>query len=163
MKRIALLSLCLLMAVCLLTGCNDDYPEGITLEFADLQLTLPGDFIDLSEEGVDADADFLYGRKTLIVKGAAEDKKRLLEMNLEQYTQQVIGGNQLKTTPEVFGKGYVFTYQKTANEKEFTYITATFESNDNFWLFQFYCPSEDLEENRPEIDIILSGIQPENG
>jgi len=160
-KRIALLSLCLLMAVCLLTGCDDGYPEGKTLTFADLQLTLPGDFIDLSAEGIDADADFLYGRKTLIVKGAAEDKSQLQKMTLEAYTALVISGNQLKTTPQVLGKGYQFTYERLVGDEMYTYITATFEGSTNFWLFQFYCPTADLQENRPEIDMILSGIQPD--
>ena len=162
MKRIILLSLCLLMVFCLLTGCDDGYPEGKTLKFADLQLTLPGDFIDLSTEGIAADADFIYGRKTLIVTGAAEDKTKLQKMTLEEYTSLVISGNQLKTTPEVFGKGYVFTYETTVGAEKYTYTTATFEGEDNFWLFQLYCPSKDLEANRSEIDMILSGIQPDN-
>ncbi len=161
MKRLALL-LCLLMIVSLLGGCNDSYPAGKTLHFADLQLTLPGDFMDLSAEGIDADADFLYGRNTLIVKGAAEDKSKLQTMTLEEYTALLISGNGLKTTPEVFGKGYVFSYQKAVGTEDYTYITATFEGNSNFWLFQFYCPTADLEKNQPEIDMILSGIQPKN-
>ena len=151
------LAICLLGA-CLLTGCGDQFPEGKTLVFEDLRLTLPGDFVDLSAEGIDADADFLYGRKTLIVKGAAEDKSQLQEMTLEGYTSAIISGNGLKTTPEVFGKGYTFTYE---TQSGYTYVTATFEGKSNFWLFQFYCPTADLQENQPEIDIILSGIQPD--
>ncbi len=156
MKRVCAF-VCLLLF--LLSGCNDGYPEGKNLTFADLQLTLPGDFMDLSEEDIDADADFLYGRKTLIVKGAAEDKTKLQEMTLEQYTSLVISGNQLKTTPEVYGKGYTFSYEKTVNGETYTYITATFAGTDNFWLLQFYCPGKDLEENRPEIDMILAGLK----
>lgn len=162
MKRIALLSLCLLMVFCLLAGCDDGYPEGNTLKFTDLQLTLPGDFINLSKEGIAADADFIYGRKTLIVTGAAEDKTKLQTMTLEQYTSLVISGNKLETTPEACGKGYTFTYQRGTGDGEYTYITATFEGKNNFWLFQFYCPTKDLETNRPEIDMILSSIRPDN-
>ena len=158
--------LCLILAVCLLVGCllvgcKDNFPEGKTLTFADLQLTLPGDFIDLSGEGIDADADFLYGRKTLIVKGAAEDKSELQKMTLEEYTSLVISGNQLQCTPVAFGKGYTFTYEKPVGEVTYTYVTATFEGKDTFWLFQFYCPTADLQENQPEIDMILSGITPD--
>ena len=158
MKRIALLILCLLLPVSLLAGCGDDFPEGKTLTYSDMQLTLPGDFIDLSAEGIDADADFLYGRKTLIVKGAAEDKSKLQEMTLEEYTSAVIAGNRLQCTPQAFGKGYQFTYETAVGDEKYTYVTATFEGNSNFWLFQFYCPTKDLQENQPEIDIILSGI-----
>ena len=151
---------CLLVA-CLLTGCGDSYPEGKTLEFEDLRMTLPGDFIDLSGEGIDADADFLYGRKTLIVKGAAEKKAQLQDMTLEGYTSAIITGNGLKATPVVSGKGYVFTYETAVGDQNYTYVTATFEGTTNFWLFQFYCPTADLQENQPEIDMILSGITPD--
>lgn len=161
MKRIALLILCLLLPVGMLAGCNDDFPEGKTLTFADLQLTLPGDFIDLSGEGIDADADFLYGRKSLIVKGAAEEKAKLQAMTLEQYTALVISGNQLQTTPQAYGKGYQFTYESAVGGEMYTYVTATFEGKNNFWLFQFYCPTAELGENQPEIDMILSGITPD--
>ncbi len=161
MKRIALIALCLLMAVSLLTGCGDSYPEGKTITFADMQLTLPGDFMDLSQEGIDADADFLYGRRSLIVKGAAEDKSKLQKMTLEEYTALVISGNKLQASPVSNGKGYVFSYEKAVGEEMYTYVTATFEGKDNFWLFQFYCPTKDLQENQPEIDMILSGITPD--
>ena len=56
MKRIALLSLCLLLILGMLAGCGDNFPEGKTLTFEDLHLTLPGDFVDLSGENIDADA-----------------------------------------------------------------------------------------------------------
>ena len=161
MKRFVIAALSLLMAVSLLTGCGDSYPDGKPLAFTDMQLTLPGDFIDLSGEDIDADADFLYGRKTLIVKGAAEDKSKLQEMTLEQYTALVISGNQLQCTPQAFGKGYQFTYETAVAGEMYTYVTATFEGNTNFWLFQFYCPTADLQENQPEIDMILSGITPD--
>ena len=156
-----ILAVCLVGVACLLTGCGDSFPDGQTLTFSDMQLTLPGDFIDLSAEGIDADADFLYGRKTLIVKGAAEDKAQLQAMTLEAYTSAVISGNQLKVTPEVFGKGYVFTYERAIGDVMYTYVTATFEGKSNFWLFQFYCPTAELQENQPEIDMILSGITPD--
>ena len=161
MKRMALLALCLLLTLGLFTGCGDDFPEGKTLTFSDLYLTLPGDFIDLSAEGIDADADFIYGRKTLIVKGAAEEKAKLQEMTLEQYTALVISGNKLEATPVAYGKGYQFTYEKAVGGEMYTYVTATFEGKTNFWLFQFYGPSQDLQTNQPEIDMILSGITPD--
>ena len=161
MKRFALWALCLVMAVSLLSGCGDEFPEGKVLQFADLQLTLPGDFMDLSNEGIGADADFIYGRKTLIVTGAAEDKSKLQEMTLEEYTALVISGNNLTATPVAYGKGYQFTYETAVGGEMYRYVTATFEGKNNFWLFQFYCPLADVEANQPEIDMILSGITPE--
>ena len=162
MKRLVLLALCLVLVVTGFTGCKDSrFPEGKVLKFSDMQLTLPGDFADLSREGIDADADFIYGRKTLIVTGAAEDKSKLQKMTLEEYTSLVISGNKLDVTPVAYGKGYQFTYEKQVGGEAYTYITATFEGNHNFWLFQFYCPTKNLQENQPEIDMILSGITPD--
>ena len=156
-----MLVLCLILAAGTLAGCKDNFPEGKNLRFSDLQLTLPGDFADLSNEGIEADADFIYGRKTLIVTGAAEDKTKLQEMTLEEYTSLVISGNRLEVTPVASGKGYLFTYEKTVGGQLYTYVTMTQEGKNNFWLFQFYGPTEDLQENQPEIDMILSGITPE--
>ena len=159
MKRIAGIALCLIVALCLLTGCKDNFPEGKTLVFDDLQLTLPGDFINLSEEAYARDADLLYGRNTLIVKGMEEKKADLQVTTLEQYTALIIAGNKLTCTPEVYGKGYLFSYETPVGDTKYTYVTATFESAGSFWVFQFYCPSENVKENQPEIDIILSGIR----
>ena len=159
MKRIILIALCLLLGASLLAGCDDGYPEGKTLTFADLQITLPGDFINLSEEAYAQDADLLCGRNTLIVKGMEEKKADLQVTTLEQYTGLVIAGNKLTCTPEVYGKGYLFSYETPVGDTKYTYVTATFESAGSFWVFQFYCPSENLKENQPEIDIILSGIR----
>ena len=157
--------LCLVLAVCLLTvciltGCADQYPEGQILSFEDLQVTLPGDFINLSSENIEQESVFLYGRNTLIIKGMCEPKNSLQEMTLEQYTTAIINGNQLTCTPVPSGSGYLFTYEKTVQGTLYSYITAAFEGTSNFWILQFYCPSENLTENQPEIDIILEGIAP---
>ena len=80
-KRTAILCLCL--ALCLLAGCAK-YPLGITVTCKDLQVTVPGDFVNLSEDSYAQDADFLYGWNTLVFMGLAEDKSKLQEMTLEE-------------------------------------------------------------------------------
>ncbi len=149
---------CLLVVFCLLTGCADGYPEGIKIACKDLQVTIPGDFIDLSNEDI-GDGDFLYGRNTLIFTGLAEDKTTLQEMTLDEYTAYVINGNQLTCTPTVYGSGYLFSYEANVGDTPYTYTIVTGEGTDNFWILQFYCPSEDLAENQPEIDMILSALE----
>lgn len=150
--------ICLLVLMCLLTGCND--PVGVSIVCDDILLTLPADFIDLSGDSYGKDADFLYGRKTLVFMGLAEKKTSLQEMTLDEYTGYVISGNGLSCSPTVFGNGYLFTYEATIEGTVYTYVTATYEAEHNFWIFQFYCPSTDLENSKPEIDIILQSIQP---
>ena len=114
--------------------------------------------MDLSPEGIDEDTDFLYGRNTLVVKGMAEKKETLKKMTLEEYTSLVIQSNELSCSPEKSGGGYLFTYEAPVADTLYTYTTATFEGADSFWILQFYCPSENLKENQPEIDIILSAV-----
>ena len=158
MKRPIRALIFLLVLVCLLTGCTD--PVGKVLQYDDLSLTLPADFMDLSGESYAKDADFLYGWRTLVFMGLAEKKADLKEMTLDEYTGYVISGNKLTCTPTVTGSGYVFSYEAAVDNTQYTYTTATVEGKDNFWILQFYCPSADLAANQPEIDIILQSIQP---
>lgn len=157
MKRFAQAFLCLLTAVILFAGCT--HPMGKTLDCGDILLTVPGDFLDLSGESYARDADFLYGRKTLICMGLSEKKASLKEMTLDEYTAYVISGNKLSCAPEVSGSGYRFSYEAKIENTTYTYTIATFEGKENFWIFQFYCPSADLTESQPEIDRILESIR----
>ena len=152
---------CALVLVCFLTGCaNDDqYPTGIRKEFQDITLAFPGDFSDLSAEEVAKDADFMFGRKTLVVKGLKENKETVQAASLAAYTQQLIRTNGLSCTADPNGDGYLFTYEKELNGTTYSYTTATFEGAINFWILQFYGPKDDLQENQPEIDIILESLQ----
>ena len=81
-------------------------------------------------------------------------------MTLQAYTDQVISANKKTATPKTSGAGYVFTYDATVDNAVYTYTVATYETQENFWILQFYCPKDTLAENQPEIDIILEGIQP---
>ena len=156
-----LLALCLALTL-VFTGCVTD-PVGVAVDHGDITLILPADFMDLSGESFAAGMDFLYGRNSLIVKGLSEKKSALQAMTLAEYTAYVISGNKITCSPVVFGDGYLFTYETAIGQTLYTYTTATYEGQDNFWIFQFYCPTIDLAENQPEIDIILEGIQPKKG
>ena len=158
-KKIYASSICLLLVVCLLTGCSD--PVGRAVTHKDLTIILPADFLDLSGDSYAEGADFFYGRLSLVFKGLAESKQSLPEMNLRQYTDYVVQGNKLTSTPQASGDGYLFTYEKSVGDTVYTYTVATYEGQDNFWILQFYCPKDTLADNQPEIDVILEGIQPQ--
>ena len=152
---------CLILAVCLLLsislpGCSSP-PVGKVVEHKDLILVLPGDFIELSGT---VGTDFLYGRHSLVLKGLSEKKSMLKAMSLAEYTDYVIKTNKKNTMPQACGAGYMFTYEAPVGEDIYAYTVATYEGQENFWILQFYCPKDTLSENQPEIDIILSGIQP---
>jgi len=155
------LIVCVLVLMCLLSGCTDrdQYPTGINLSLQDISLTLPGDFADLSGEKYVEDAVFMYGRKSLVVMGLAEKKESMKAMNLAEYTDTVIHANGLSCTAIQSGDGYLFTYEKPLDGTTYTYTIATFEGVNNFWILQFYGPTASLQENQPEIDIILESIR----
>ena len=104
--------------------------------------------------------DFVYGRYSLVFQGLSESKESLEEMTLRAYTDRVISANQKKTTPQASGAGFIFTYEADVDNTVYSYTVATYETQENFWILQFFCPKEDLTENQPEINIILEGIQP---
>ena len=157
MKRRALSLLCVALCLCLLAGCAD--PVGKTVVCKDLSITFAADYIDLSTESYARDADLFYGRGTLIVMALAETKADLQKMTLEEYTAHVIRGNGLDCTPVAYGAGYRFSYLAPVGDSTYAYTIATAETESNFWIFQFYCPSANLEENQPEIRIILESIR----
>lgn len=152
---------CVLVLMCLLTGCgnSDKYPVGKNLSFQDIALTIPGDFVDLSGENYAENADFVYGRKTLVVMGLAEKKDSVKVKTLAEYTDTVIRGNGLSCTATPNGDGYLFTYEKPLAGTTYTYTIATYEGTTNFWILQFYGPKENLQENQPEIKVILESIR----
>ena len=151
----------LLVAVCLFSGCGNSalYPEGMNITCKDLALTIPGDFADLSAEESARDADFMYGRKTLVFSGLSQPKADLQDMSLSQYTNRVIEDNQVPCIAVPTGGGYLFTYEKTLENTVYIYTVATYEPAENFWILQFFGPSADSRENQPEIDIILASLR----
>ena len=151
----------LLAVACLFAGCGNSalYPEGRNITCKDLALTVPGDFVDLSAEDAARDADFMFGRKTLVFMGLSEEKSALKDMTLAQYADRVISGNSLTCNPIPTGDGYLFSYEKTVSDTVFAYTVATYETDTYFWILQFYGPAANLQENQPEIDIILESLR----
>ena len=147
---------CILVILCLLTGCSSD-PEGRAVTHKDLILILPADFLELAGEGTE---DFLYGRHSLVFKGLSESKAGMQDLTLAGYTDRVIQANEKTATAQASGAGYLFTYEAPVGDTVYAYTVATFEGRENFWILQFYCPKDKLEENQPEINVILEGIQP---
>lgn len=156
MKRCASALLSLVIALCLLGGCA--HSANTEIICGDISLTLPGAFMDLSKESYGAETDFLYGRGSLIVLGLSEKKESLNQMTLEQYTQLLIAENKRTCTPEKRNGGYCFTYEASVGEQMYTYVTATFEDQENFWIVQCYCPREDYGNTQTAIAAILAQI-----
>lgn len=158
MKRYMTAFLSVMLALFMLAGCAEN-PMLDTIAHEDILLTLPIDFLDLSQESFAKDADFLYGYDSLIVMGMAEKKSALQEMTLEQYTDLVISGNKLTDAPKKDGDRYLFTYEMPVGDGVYTYEVATFEGSTHFWIVQCYCPKADYNKHEISIAAILGSIQ----
>ena len=159
MKRYMAAFLCVLLALFTLAGCAEN-PMLDTIAHQDMTLTLPIDFLDLSQESFAKDADFLYGRDKLAVMGLAEKKSVLKKMTLEEYTGYVISGNKLSCTPVKTQAGYQFTYETAVDGVRYTYTSATVETAEHFWIVQCYCPSGDAAGYRDMMEEILGSLRP---
>ena len=153
MKRCT--AVCLLLVLCLL-GCSA--ANGTQVTCKDLTLTLPDSYLDLSAEAYAEDADFLYGRGRLIVLGLGEKKTELKTATLDGYTALVLKAHALTCSPERTSNGYRFSYDAPVGDTVYTYVTATYESPEHFWVIQCYCPATDLETYTQEISAILDSV-----
>ena len=154
MKRIFAIFASLLLLLASLTGCKS---EGFVC--GDLQMDVPDGFFDLSGREFAKDADFLFGRDTLIVKGMAEKKSGLKKMTLAEYTDLMITGNELDCSATVGSNGYRFVYRAAVGERSYTYYSATFEGKENFWSVQCYCPSEDFAKHQLAMEALLNSVK----
>ena len=149
-------AVCLLLVLCLL-GCSAANATQITCK--DLTLTLPGTYLDLSAEAYAEEADFLYGKGRLIVMGLGEAKSELKTATLDGYTALVLKAHALTCSPERTSNGYRFSYDAPVGDTVYTYVTATYESPEHFWVIQCYCPAEYSETYAQEISAILDSVQ----
>ena len=152
MKRIFPVFISILLMVSL-SGCGPSAQV-----FGDLQMNVPDEFHNMSDQEFAKDADFLFGWDTLIVKGMAEKKSDLRTMTLEEYTQLLITGNALNCSATVGGNGYRFVYRAAVGERSYTYFSATYEGKENFWSVQCYCPSEDFAKHQAAMEELLNSV-----
>ncbi len=159
MKQAAKLLICFLACFALLTGCG---AKAETFTCKDLTLQLPEGYLDLLEETGESDADFLLGRDKVIVKGIAEDKSSLLELDarwtLERYGQFVLQANNLSCSLEDSEVGYRFTYEAPVDGATYTYIGILWEGDVHYWMVQIYCPTEVFAGKQQEILNILDSL-----
>ena len=153
MKRTFCVIICLLLTVSVLAGCSLTSQKEFTCN--GLTITLPGYFLDLSQEDYAATATFLYGFNDVAVMGLQEEKSLLaeydLELTLEEYGQLVIDGNGLDVTLDQKDGLYTFVYEAAVEETSYSYICVVLEGEDSYWCVQAYCPTEKYEKNRADM------------
>ena len=145
MRKILILALALTM---LLVSCGStatyDIPYDFTYE--GLTLTLTTDF--KMENPPDAFTAYYESDKAVVMTlfesfdglaGAGYEKVK----TLEDYTKVVAGENEIKADEE--SEFMYFTFESSADFKDYYYLAVTKQTDDGFWLIQYACLSRDKE------------------
>ena len=156
MKRCTTFLLVLVLLFTTLAGCSNR--KSTTYTHDDLTITLPKDFIDLSDEDFAAELSFIYGQDPIAVNGLRESKSTFtaygLEVDLERYGQLLISSNDVQAKLEHKDDILFFTYASNG----FTYVVTLRETEEAFWMVQAYCPTENYNKVKNDIWKILSSV-----
>jgi len=156
MRKCFALLLALMLCIGLLTGCSANETTAQYTHHG-LTITLPSEYLDLSEKPYAADYDFMYGLVPVIVSGLQEEKKLFLdnEMDLEGYGEFMMAANAI--AGEWIRKDGVPTFTYEADG--YVYTVTLWETEESFWLVQAYCPEKDYSAVSTQIWEILSSIK----
>ena len=152
MKR--LFSGLLVLLTVLLCGCNGALPDQ-TVVCGDLAITLPGHFMDLSDEEFAREFEMVYGFQDeavfVLKEPAAELTPYYPEIDTEEYAHLAVESYGLDSTVEIVDSIPTFTYSAQAQDMGFTYMVGVFQSETDFWMVQCYCNTEDYAEKQSQM------------
>lgn len=157
MKKSAVFLLALVLLFTTLAGCGNRKSTA-TYTHDDLTITLPANFIDMSDEDFAAELSFIYGLDPIAVNGLRESKSTFtaygLEVDLERYGQLLISSNNVQAKLEHKDDVLFFTYASNG----FSYVVTLWETEEAFWMVQAYCPTENYNKVKNDIWKILSSV-----
>ena len=162
MKRFWGLLTVLLLTAALFTGCNGTEKE-TTFTCGELSITLPAEYKDLSQQDYAADFDFLYGLPNEAVLGFKQARASLEtsrpNLTAKEYAQLFIDAAELSCAVEELDGLVFFTYSAMAGDTEVTYLCSAFKSEINFWIIQFYCPSNTYSQHEADFIRYLRSVK----
>ena len=158
--------LCVVLAICLCLGlcaCGQKEVAQVSHTFKDLTISLPENFIDLSDEAYATGLEFLQGLDPIAVNGLREEKSVFasygLELDLERYAKLVVMANNLSVQPQEIDGVLTFTYEATTDGVSYTYVVTVWETESAFWTVQAYCPTADYAKVQDQMWEILKSVQ----
>jgi len=162
MKRLLCGLLTLVLGTLLLAGCAKILPEQ-TIVCDELSITLPGNFLDMSDEEFAQEFEMVYGITNLAVCVIKEPVADLIsifpDMNAEEYAQLAVDTYGLDATVEVIDGIPSFTYEAQASEMEFTYLVGIFKSETNFWMVQCYCNRAEYAQKQSQMWEYITSVK----
>ena len=135
------LPLLLALTILLLSACGAK-----TQTYGDLRIQLPGEFVDLSGESFAADFDFLYQGQGVAVAGIRESRLAVETaygpLDAQKYAALSMKLHGIAGEPSLKDGIWHFSYSALSNTQQVTYLCAVYETAENLWLVQAYCPAE---------------------
>ena len=157
--------LSLILAVCLCLGlcaCGKESAAMIPHTYEDLTISLPEDFMDLSQEDYAAGLAFLQGLDPIAVNGLREEKALFasygLDLDLQRYAKLVVVANNLSIQPEEKDGILTFSYEAISDGVSYTYVVTLWETDQAFWTVQAYCPTENYPKVQDRMWQILKSV-----
>ena len=161
MKKSIKVIVALLLVCALFAGCGVLCDQERTCE--DLTITIPGHFLDMSDQDYAKGMNFLYGFNDIAVVGIRETKESLAfydaDLTLEEYGALVMQGNGLDGDMELKEGLYTFEYEASNAGQTFTYLGAVFEGEEAFWIVQAYCLSDEYEQHQADMMKWLKSVK----
>lgn len=72
-------------------------------------------------------------------------------MTVLEYAELIMSANQFPGEPVQEDGMTYFTYTKSTDGTDFTYMSFCYRDIDAYWLVQLYCTSEDFETKKPTL------------
>lgn len=116
------------------------------------QITLPSNFLEKDYVSLTA---YLESNEVLVT--ALKEEFSTLEAanitsdsTLEEYANAVVSANEIEAEVQYGpnGKFMYFSYERTSNNKDFSYIGVVMKGPDAFWLMNFACESKNISTYR---------------
>ena len=149
MKRFAGCLALILLAAVLFAGCSGGSK---TFTCGELSITLPAQTKDLSKQDYAADYDFLYSLPEGAMLGFKQPRAPLEEkfpdLTVGKYAELFLEAIELPGTVKEQDGLVTFSYSAAAEGKNVTYLCGVIMSEENFWIIQCYCSSENYEKNQ---------------
>ena len=154
MKKLVVLLL--VFALCL-TACGESVPM-VAHTHEDLTISIPENYIDLSEDEFAQSLGFVYGLDPIAVNGLREPKETFtaygLELDAQRYGEFVIMANKVSAKVKETDGILNFSYESGG----YTYVVTVWETEEAFWTVQAYCPTENYNKVKNDMWEILSSV-----
>ena len=118
----------------------------------DFKITLTSEFNKSELEGF----TYYYESINALVTVLKEEKSSLEPFGIndsssaEDYVKLVISANDKDSEYELRNDYAYFEYEATVDEEDFYYLTATYKSDDAFWILNFISTKEDKDKFKNE-------------